>query len=368
MVARAHPVKPDGAMMVDWGANFGPYVVLEHQPWRLFTCMFLHFGLIHLALNMYCLATAGPLVERFFGHLGFAGLYLLSGLGGSIASLCFLSTSVSAGASGAIFGVFGGLLGFLAIRHRDVPPAMLKPMRGGALAFVGYNTIFGLSIPGIDMAAHLGGLVTGFFCGLALTAVAPDRSRPASGLVSALRRAAVLVILSALLAGLGLKGVDIARGRILADPAMARDLAAQSWNKFSTAVQPVFGEFGRIEAGINGLTLVLSLGKPPDATAARTLAGLKGDCQGLGTRIANLPAENAEIQEIRKHLAAAQAFQLQMLTSIEQFLATRDRKYLDGLHGASSPIEGYTREFQTLKTLMDAYFQDHGIERVPQAP
>ena len=172
MVARgASVMKPGGEMMLEWGADFGPAVIFDHEGWRLFTSMFLHFGLIHLLANMFCLATAGPLVERFFGHVGFAALYLLSGLGGSIASLCIHPMAISAGASGAIFGVFGALLGFLAIRHREVPTAMLKPMRGGALAFVGYNTIFGLGVPGIDMAAHLGGLVTGFVCGLMLTAV-----------------------------------------------------------------------------------------------------------------------------------------------------------------------------------------------------
>jgi rhomboid protease GluP len=373
MVARGAPaLKPGNTMMVDWGANFGPAVVFDHQGWRLFTCMFLHFGLIHLLANMYCLGTAGPLVERFFGHFGFAALYLLSGLGGSIASLCVHPTSISAGASGAIFGVFGGLLGFLAIRHRDVPTAVLRPMRGGALAFVGYNTIFALGVPGIDMAAHLGGLVVGFLCGLMLTAVTPARAREIGGLPLTLRRSAVLVILSALLAGLGLTGVDVARGRILADPQMGEALASQraarEWNTFNAAAEPVLREFDRVEAGIDELVNSLEESNVSDATITRTLARLKGDCQGLETKVSNLPAENGEIQEIRKRLGLAQTFQLQTLASIEKSLATGDNGHLNGPRGVSASTAALVKEIQALEELRDAYFKAHGMRRVEKAP
>ena len=122
---------PNGSELLGWGANYGPYVILDHQYWRLFTSMFLHFGLFHLLMNMYCLVTAGPLMERIFGHVGFAAIYVLSGLGGSILSVCLQPMSSGAGASGAIFGVYGAVLGFLAVRHRDVPLSLLKPMRRG---------------------------------------------------------------------------------------------------------------------------------------------------------------------------------------------------------------------------------------------
>jgi membrane associated rhomboid family serine protease len=208
---------PSVGDLIAWGADSAPHVAVEHQYWRLVTAVFPHIGLFHLLMNMLCLITTGPVVERFFGHLGFAALYVLSGLGGAIASVWAHPTVVSAGASGAIFGVIGGLLGFLALRHRDVPPAVLKPMRVGAIAFVGYNTLFSLTIPGIDMAAHLGGLATGFVCGLLMTLVSPRDARAASRLMPALRRAGVAAVVALGLAGIAEKGFDAARRKILAD-------------------------------------------------------------------------------------------------------------------------------------------------------
>ncbi len=170
MVARGvSAFSPSVGDLIAWGADSGPQVAVNGEYWRLFTSVFLHVGLFHIVMNMLCLITAGPVVERLLGHLGFAALYVLSGIGGAIASVWAHPTVTSAGASGAIFGIIGGLLGFLALRHRDVPRAILKPMRVGAIGFVGYNTFFSLAIPGIDMAAHLGGLATGFVCGLLMT-------------------------------------------------------------------------------------------------------------------------------------------------------------------------------------------------------
>ena len=103
------------------------------------------------------------------------------------------------------------------MRHRDVPPAVLKPMRLGAIGFVGYNTLFSLMIPGIDMAAHLGGLATGFICGLLMTLVSPRDARTASGLMPPLRRAGVAALIALALAGIGERGFDAARRKLLAD-------------------------------------------------------------------------------------------------------------------------------------------------------
>ena len=159
-------LSPTAASVLAWGADYGPYT-LGGQWWRMFASMFLHFGIIHLFFNMAVLANIGMFMESLSGRVSYLILYIVAGLGGDAASLVWHPTTVSAGASGAIFGLYGGLLGFL-VRHRNViAPEALKSLRKGALTFVGYNVIFGLA-PGIDMAAHLGGLVTGFFLGLFL--------------------------------------------------------------------------------------------------------------------------------------------------------------------------------------------------------
>jgi rhomboid protease GluP len=159
---------PKIVTMIRWGAGYGP-LTTNGQPWRLFTEMFLHFGVFHVGMNMFVLWQGGPLVERLFGNLAYAVIYLLSGLCGSFLSLYFHPYSVAAGASGAVFGVYGALLGFLCVQRGMVPPAILKSFGGAAGLFVVYNVIFGVAVPGIDMFAHGGGLVGGFLLGTILS-------------------------------------------------------------------------------------------------------------------------------------------------------------------------------------------------------
>jgi len=154
--------------LVRWGANRGA-LTLDGQWWRLLTCTFVHVGLIHIGLNMWVLWNIGQLIERLAGNAGFLLLYVLSGLFGSLASVYWNPEVTSAGASGAVFGAFGGLMGFALLRGDSIPKSILSRLRASGSAFVFYNLIFGLSIPGIDMAAHIGGLVAGFACGLVLS-------------------------------------------------------------------------------------------------------------------------------------------------------------------------------------------------------
>lgn len=160
-------VNPGADALIKWGANFGPRT-MRGEEWRLVTCMFLHIGLLHLALNMWCLYGVGQLLERLVGPVGFLLLYLLSGVGGSLASCGWAPTNISAGASGAVFGVYGALLGVYLRAKATIPVEVLKSHRSSTTAFLLYNLAFGFFIPSIDMAAHLGGLFCGFLCGLAL--------------------------------------------------------------------------------------------------------------------------------------------------------------------------------------------------------
>ena len=100
---------PTTQQLVHWGANWGP-LTLSGESWRLFTCMFLHIGVIHIAFNMWCLWDLGALAESLYGHWTFASVYLISGVAGSVASVAWHPGTVSAGASGAIFGIAGALI------------------------------------------------------------------------------------------------------------------------------------------------------------------------------------------------------------------------------------------------------------------
>src|SRR5262249_34010685 len=124
---------------------------------------------LHLFFNMWVLLSVGGLMEQLTGKGGFLLLYLMSGVAGSIASLYWSPNLVSAGASGAIFGLFGGLLGFFLIQRLSVPLGVFRKVRTSGIAFFAFNLIFGLSIPGIDMAAHVGGALFGFVGGMILS-------------------------------------------------------------------------------------------------------------------------------------------------------------------------------------------------------
>jgi len=157
---------PTADSVLRWGADYGP-LTLHGQWWRMLVSTFLHFGLIHLLFNMFVLFNIGLFLEGLADRIPFVVLYLVCGLGGSAASLAWHPSIVSAGASGAVFGLYGALLGFL-IRHRgSIPAESLASLRKGALTFLGYNLLYGLR-PGVDMAAHFGGLATGFVLGLFL--------------------------------------------------------------------------------------------------------------------------------------------------------------------------------------------------------
>ena len=161
-----------GLQLFALGANYGP-ATLGGQWWRLLSSTFIHIGIIHLALNMQCLWQLGRLTERLYGNWAFLTLYALSGLGGGVASLWWNPNVLSAGASGAIFGVAGGLVAFLYLGKLPLHRAATRSILSSTLIFVGYNLLYGFTSTGIDNAAHIGGLVTGALVGALLTRPLP---------------------------------------------------------------------------------------------------------------------------------------------------------------------------------------------------
>ncbi len=156
------------SVQLDWGAGFGP-ATKDGQWWRLGSAMFLHFGVVHLAMNMWALWDAGGLVERMYGHFRFAALYLVSGLAGNLVSLIVQGErAVSAGASGAVFGVFGALLVFLWRERRQLHAGEFRWLFWGAAGFALASIVFGFLVPGIDNAAHVAGFLSGALLGMAL--------------------------------------------------------------------------------------------------------------------------------------------------------------------------------------------------------
>ncbi|MBS0374821.1 MAG: rhomboid family intramembrane serine protease [Proteobacteria bacterium] len=154
-------------VMARLGSDFTP-LTLGGQWWRLLSSAFMHFGLAHLAFNMWALLSSGPLAERLYGSSRYLTIYLAAALVGSAVSLWWHPIVNGAGASGAIFGVFGAILAYFVRGRRGVPASVVERHRNSVLAFIGYNLMYSLGRRSIDNAAHVGGLVTGFVLGYLL--------------------------------------------------------------------------------------------------------------------------------------------------------------------------------------------------------
>ena len=171
-------ITPETDQVLRWGADYGPYT-LSGQYWRLVTSMFLHFGIIHILANMWCLWSLGRLAEKLLGPFSVLGLYLVTGVAASLLSLSWDPMRVSAGASGAIFGIAGGLISVLHFGQLGLQPEGVRKLLGYVVRFAFLNLIFGLR-GHVDNMAHLGGLVSGLLVGyfFARTFNAPQEERP----------------------------------------------------------------------------------------------------------------------------------------------------------------------------------------------
>lgn len=182
--------------LLGWGAAYGgdPLLgtglpdgsvvggIVQGEYYRMVTSIFLHYGVLHLLMNMWALWMLGRNLEAALGPVRFLALYLLSGLGGSVAVYYFATGSLTAGASGAVFGLFAGL--FLALKRLGRDTSTVIPI-------IVINVIFTFAVPGISIAGHLGGLVTGAVVG-AILAYAPQ---PRRTLIQAVGTSAVLLLL-----------------------------------------------------------------------------------------------------------------------------------------------------------------------------
>lgn len=158
----------DAVFMLQHGAMYEPYIIEGHEYYRIFTCLFLHFGITHLLNNMVVLGALGWNLELEIGKVRFVIIYFASGIIGNIVSLFYDLTleqpAVSAGASGAIFGLMGALL-YVVIANRG----RLGRLSGrGMLVMVILSLYFGLTSTGVDNLAHIGGLVSGFLLAVLL--------------------------------------------------------------------------------------------------------------------------------------------------------------------------------------------------------
>ena len=211
-LAGAGVLSPQPAVHLRWGSNFGP-LTTDGEWWRLLTGAFMHFGVVHLALNMWVLWDAGRLAERLFGPAAFLFIYGVAAVAASLASIAWNPWVNSAGASGAIFGVIGALVVYMADRSNGVPFAVMRAHRNSLLVFAAYSILFGLIATGVDNAAHLGGLVAGALLGRLLgRPVLPQPGRRSAARWGTAVAAAMIVAV-ALAAGTRNVGPDYRAGQ-----------------------------------------------------------------------------------------------------------------------------------------------------------
>ncbi len=173
-------VAPSPEQLIHWGADYGPFVLVFGQWWRLITAMFVHIGLLHLGLNMWCLWNLGLLGEPLLGVAGTIAAYILTGFAGNVLSLAInpglardgSGGVVGAGASGAIFGLAGVLIVLLSSKYLPLPPADRQALRKNVIWFAVLNFVLGFGSDlshfsmRIDNMAHLGGFVAGLLLAL----------------------------------------------------------------------------------------------------------------------------------------------------------------------------------------------------------
>lgn len=167
----------DAYYMLEHGAMYVPYIIENEEYYRIFTSIFLHFGFSHLMNNIVTLVVMGRYVEPVVGKIRFLLIYLLSGLGGNL--LSFLGEvftrnyAVSAGASGAIFGITGALLALTIIYRGRVGQVTSRDM----VIMIGISLYLGFTSQGVDNLAHIGGLISGFLLSLLLVGIPRCMSR-----------------------------------------------------------------------------------------------------------------------------------------------------------------------------------------------
>ena len=336
---------PSSTTLLNWGANFGP-LTATGQVWRMFTAMFLHIGALHIFVNMYSLWILGRVAERFYGTARFLIVYVLSGLAGSCLSLLHNPVIVSAGASGAIFGMLGALLAFATLQKMSGGDARYHRIQISVLKNIALNIVIGLSVSGIDNSAHIGGLIFGTLAGAVF---APIRI-PGIGLNQ--RGRAVLGGI-VLLAVLGVSG-QIAITRAQASPAVRQSIGSMDYRAYYDQIRSVDEDQNRIESELR--TVLGSAAPVITADSARDLAQ-RAEAGVKSLQAVKLPnSDFARMHQLESQQAANLAAAAH---AMEDYAATHDAAALK--KGRDELTKSVTLQ-KDLNAAIQAYGDEYGIK------
>jgi membrane associated rhomboid family serine protease/Flp pilus assembly protein TadD len=306
-------------VMLHFGANYGP-LTLSGEWWRLVTYMFLHGGIFHIAINMWCLWNLGTLCEDLYGRWTYAAIYLITGIAGGLTSVAWNPRVLSVGASGALFGLTGALIASFYLGEFSLSGISIRGTLSSLLFFAGFSLFFGFVDPRIDNGCHIGGLVSGLALGALVARLAPQQDAP-------LRRVTVVAVvaLALLTAGFGVrqwrggpmpKGDPVARLQAvikqqpnladahfaLAQTYLARDQFPEAEAEFRRVIELQPGNLdARFDLGLVYLTET----RLEDAKSAfiQILAQDRNSAEGhygLGLVLAEQQNHSAAIDELKK--------------------------------------------------------------------
>lgn len=156
------PLTPELSTLIPWGIKYSLFIIQNGEWWRLVTSLFIHIGIFHLIMNMVVLWVMGSITERLYGSVAFGLIYLISGLGGNVASLFLNTLSESAGTTNAIMGIVGALIPFLMNKELPLPKNLAQKTIVLILLFSGISFMLGLFVTFIDNVGHVGGFLSGF--------------------------------------------------------------------------------------------------------------------------------------------------------------------------------------------------------------
>jgi membrane associated rhomboid family serine protease len=315
----------------------------QGQYWRFITPVFIHIGLLHLFFNSYALWMVGPQVEKLYGSARFVLLYVLTGIGGVLGSYTFRPEVFSAGASGAIFGLFGVLLVFGLRHRRHVPPFFSRALMTGVLPTILVNLVIGFSTPRIDNSAHIAGLISG----MALAAVVPFE-RPNSSTPPLF-----IAVQYLLLAAVTFSFVQV--GRHYDGPRVAFQNAAKGWGGFfgsRSTTQEFIDALNHAQNAFAASTDLLKENRNPDVSQTLPQLGKSID------ELKQVPSLSARSDEFVAQLLALMQDQYNLLKDVERGGLT-----LAEYRRASDNSKKYQEIEQSLDEWVAAEGERYGIRR-----
>lgn len=312
----------------------------QGEIWRLVTPIFIHIGILHLFFNSYALWIVGSQVEKLYGSERFLLLYVLTGTAGVLGSYFYHPHAISAGASGAIFGLFGVLVAF-GIRYRkSIPPFFKRAVGTGVLPVIVINLIIGFSFPAIDNSAHIAGLIAGAV--LALLVPFQEPGARTRGLFRGAQIVLVLIICASF--------YKVAANYDGPRPSF-RNLS-RSWGQMVGSRSSIQDFIDAVNAAQRAFG---TSARQLDSGQAEGLAGMQADTAKAIDQLRGIPSLGAKADELTAELLRLMEDQYELITDIQRAgtmtfahnrkLEENTRRYADLMRSFSDWAETDGRKF-----------------------